>query len=100
MRVEIPEDVVWRDLDDEVVILDVVSNQYFGLTGAGSAMWRLLAEHGSVDEAVAHLQKEFDAGAERLRADLEVLIKDLAGKGLLRISAEAPTAPRKRASPR
>jgi hypothetical protein len=97
MRVEIPEDVVWRDLDDEVVILDVVSNQYFGLSGAGSAMWRLLAEHGSVDEAVAHLKDEFDADPEQLRADLEELIKDLEGKGLLKIAAAAPSAPKKRA---
>ena len=100
MRIEIPEGVVWRDLDDEVVILDVVSNQYFGLSGAGSAMWRQLAEHGSVDKTVASLQQEFDAGAEQLRADLEALIKDLEGKGLLKISDGAPPPPKKRAARR
>ncbi len=100
MRVEIPEDVVWRELDDEVVILDVVSNQYFGLSGAGSAMWRLLAEHGSVDETVTRLQEDFDAGVEQLRNDLEALIKDLEGRGLVKISTEAPAAPRKRAARR
>jgi hypothetical protein len=100
MRVEIPEDVVWRDLDDEVVILDVVSNQYFGLSGAGSTMWRLLAEHRSVDEAVAQLQAEYDADAAKIRADLETLINDLEGRGLLKISPEAPPAPKKRAARR
>lgn len=100
MRVEISEDVVWRDLDDEVVILNVLSNQYFGLSGAGSAMWRLLAESGSVEEIVAHLEEEFDAGAEQLRDDLEALIKDLEGKGLLKITAEAPPASKKRTARR
>jgi Coenzyme PQQ synthesis protein D (PqqD) len=100
MRVEISEDVVWRDLDDEVVILDIVSNQYFGLNGAGGAMWRLLAGHGSVDEIVARLAEQFDAGAEQLRTDLEALIKDLEGKGLLKITAEASSTTKKRTARR
>jgi hypothetical protein len=100
MRVEIPEDVVWRDLEDQVVILDVVSNQYFGLSGAGSAIWRSIAEHRSIDETVAQLQQEFDADPAQIRADLEALIKDLEGRGLLKISAKAPAAPKKRAARR
>jgi hypothetical protein len=100
MRVEISEDVVWRDLDDEVVILDVVSNQYFGLSGAGSMMWRLLTENRTLDQIVVLVQEEFDADAKQLRTDLEALVKDLEGRGLLKISAAAPAIPKKRAARR
>jgi hypothetical protein len=49
---------------------------------------------------VALLQEEFDADAAQIRADLEALINDLEGRGLLKISAKAPTAPKKRAARR
>jgi hypothetical protein len=96
MKVRLSDDVVWRELDDKIVIIDSATNQYFGLSGAGGVMWRLLAEHGSTEAALAGLQDEFDADAEQLRADLDALVKDLAEKGLLVAIADAPNAARKR----
>lgn len=96
MKVRLSDDVVWRELDDKIVIIDSATNQYFGLSGAGGVMWRLLAEHGSTEATLARLQDEFDADADQLRADLEALVKDLAKKGLLETIADNHAASRKR----
>ncbi len=37
-------DVVFRDLDGEAVILDLVSGTYFGLNEVGTRVWRLVDE--------------------------------------------------------
>jgi hypothetical protein len=88
MRVQPAEDIIWRDLGDEVVILNVVSNNYFGLSGAGGQMWRHLADHGSIDRTIEALTGEFDADADTLRADLDALIRELEQRSLIEIAAE------------
>ena len=46
----IPDTVVFRDLDGEVVILDLESSTYFGLDPVGARMWTLVSEHGSLSK--------------------------------------------------
>src|SRR5438045_2839748 len=42
-KFEIHPDVVWREIDGEVVLLNVVTGLYYGLDEVGSSVWRLLA---------------------------------------------------------
>ncbi|MGH7935040.1 MAG: PqqD family protein [Candidatus Binataceae bacterium] len=85
MKIRIAEDVVWREVAGEVVILNIVTGIYFGLEGAGSEMWRKLAENGSVDKALEVLEREFDASPADLRRDLEALVQQLTDKNLLEL---------------
>jgi hypothetical protein len=88
VKVEIlDEDVVWRDLDGEIVILNLATGFYYGLEGAAGDMWRLLVEHGSTEKVVEMMAAEYDATADRLRVDLQALLEDLARKGIVRIPA-------------
>ncbi|MGD0291541.1 MAG: PqqD family protein [Candidatus Binataceae bacterium] len=88
MRVKISDAVIWRDLDSEVVILNVESGVYFGLDGSGGQLWRELVEHGSVEKAFASLKEQFDIGPDELRHDLDDLVDQLVGKGLVQVTAE------------
>ena len=86
LKVEIiEEDVVWRDLDGEVVILNLATGLYYGLEGAGSRMWQLLAEHRSTDAVADLLAEEYDVERPRLARDLETLVHRLADKSIVRI---------------
>jgi len=53
MKVTIPDDVVFRDLAGEAVILNLASGIYFGLNEVGTRMWNLLAEHGSTEQILS-----------------------------------------------
>jgi hypothetical protein len=85
--VEIGEAVIFQSLEDEVVILNMTSQQYYGLDDVGARMWHLLVEHHDVEVVVAKLKDIYDADESKLRGDLQSLIQKLIESDLLRKSS-------------
>jgi coenzyme PQQ synthesis protein D (PqqD) len=81
--VRIPEDVVFRELDGEAVILNLESGMYFGLDEVGTRIWQLLDTHHSMRRTLEALEAEFDAPTERLASDLTRFVEALRSRGLL-----------------
>ena len=79
------ESVVYAELEDEAVLLNVASGIYYGLDSTGAFIWQLLAEGCGKDELVARLGEEFDADVEQLRRDVDEFLRALESKGLLSI---------------
>ena len=88
MKVKVSEDVVFRILGDEAVILNLASGVYFGLDTVGTRMWQLMSEHGSTDKVIAAMLDEYDVEEGKLRGDLKKLIEQLNEKGLVKSDAE------------
>jgi hypothetical protein len=83
-RISIPQDTLFRDLDDgEAIVLSLETGKYYGLDEIGARMWALLAEHGQVARAYRALLDEYDVAAERLQQDLLNLVDKLVSEGLL-----------------
>jgi hypothetical protein len=72
-------------LGDEVVILGLDDEVYYGLDGAGARVWTLLETPRSLTEIVNVLLQEFDVTRERLTSDLRRLLETLNERGLLTI---------------
>lgn len=72
-----------RDLGAEAVVLHLESQAYFGLDEIAARMWVLLAGSPSIQAAYEALLTEFEVEPAVLRADLEALVTELVGKGLL-----------------
>jgi hypothetical protein len=83
MNIRISDDVVFRDLAGEAVILNLTSGVYFGLDEVGTRMWQLLSEHGDDTKALALLLDEYEVDAAQLRQDFDQLIGQLRAKGLI-----------------
>lgn len=83
MRVTIPDDVVFRDLAGEAVLLHLGTSTYFGLNAVGTRIWHLLEQYQSTDTIVPPLLKEFDIDEHQLRLDLDALVTQLLEKSLL-----------------
>jgi len=77
------EDVVFRELDGEAVILNLASGVYFGLDPVGTRVWQLIEQHGGLSEVLARLREEYDAAPDVLERDLVDLASQLAAKGLV-----------------
>jgi hypothetical protein len=92
MRISIPDDIVFRELSGEGVILNLSTGIYFGLDEVGTRMWQLIAEHGEKDRIVDVLLKEYAVERSQLAADLDQLLRTLADKGLVRTDAEKTPA--------
>lgn len=94
LRSHVPKHVLVCALDNELVLLNLEAECYFGLEEIGTRMWQALTTAHSIDDAHTMLSTEFDVDAERLRQDLSELIEKLTEKGLLRVrSGNVGSAP-------
>jgi hypothetical protein len=80
-------DVVWRDVDGEVVLLNVVTGQYFGLDAVGSQVWILLQSAGSrganLQALCGWVTEAFDVDSATAERDLTDLLGELLTQQLL-----------------
>jgi hypothetical protein len=79
----IPEDVVFRDLDGEGVVLNLATGTYFGLNPTGTRVWHLIQDGKATDDIVHAIVAEFDVSPETAATDVAALLVDLEAKGLV-----------------
>ncbi|MFP5373030.1 MAG: PqqD family protein [Actinomycetes bacterium] len=77
-----PDGVVSREVDGEMVLLNLRSEQYFSLDRVGADMVARLTRQ-PMDEAVDALGRDYEVEAGVLRDDLDQLVTDLQEAGLL-----------------
>ncbi|MGF1477877.1 MAG: PqqD family protein [Cyanophyceae cyanobacterium] len=88
MKVSVPQEVLIQDVGGESVLLNLASEQYFGLDDVGTRMWTTLVEKTEVEAAYKTLLAEYDVEPEQLRRDLQQLIQKLVDHGLLSVTEE------------
>ncbi|MDD3775742.1 MAG: PqqD family protein [Sulfurovaceae bacterium] len=71
-----------QEVDDEIIVLDTNTENYFGLNKIGSVIWQTIKEKQVLDEVYKTLLERYDADAEVLRADLENFVVKLLEGGL------------------
>ena len=81
--VRVAEGIVFRELQDETVILNLETGTYFGLDPIGTRIWQLCQEKGLLRSVWQTLQVEYEASAEELEADLLGFVDELSQKGLV-----------------
>ena len=82
--VVIGDAVLYQELEDEVVLLNMADQQYYGLNDVGAQMWKCLMEVGSLATAGDRLANDYEAEQTVVRADLESLVRNLLKAGLLK----------------
>ncbi len=87
----IPEHVLARKLDDEMVLLNLDSGEYFGLNDTGTRVWELLADGRSRQEVINCLTEEFEVAAEDALGHVATLCDELLEAGLLKRGGAAAT---------
>ena len=84
-RVAISDDVLVQEVGDEVVLLDLASERYFGLDEIGTRIWELLPERQDLADVHRSLCDEFEALPALIQHDLLALIRQLSEAGLVRV---------------
>jgi hypothetical protein len=88
MKVTIPETVLSTELQDEGVLLNLETGEYFGLDEVGLDMWKALGVTGTLEDARAALLAQYDVADEALGRDLEAFVTKLAERKLLVLADE------------
>ena len=84
----VPDPVLMRKVHDEVVLLDMASEQYFGLDAVGACVIDALQGGADVDGAIAAVFDAFDAPEDRIRSDVLALVDELVSSGLLVVTSQ------------
>ncbi len=88
LAVTIPQEVLFQDLGEETVLLNVATGKYHGLNGVGSRIWELIQDSNPMEMVLATLLDEFDVSAEHLESDLSQFLGVLQSKGLIDIQEQ------------
>jgi len=84
----VTQDTLINVIEGESVLLNLKSENYFGLDPVGTRMWTLLTTSDSIQSAYEALLDEYDVGADKLRLDMQDLIEKLIANGLMEVAAE------------
>ncbi len=77
-------DVLEQEVGGEAVLLDLASEQYFGLDPVGTRIWSLIDGQTSLARIHTTLCAEYDAEPARIGQDLLALTQSMADAGLVR----------------
>ncbi len=82
VRFTLRADLVVEEVDDEIVVLDLEGNQYFGLNEVGWMIWQAIEEEKSLGEIAEMVAGEFEVEEERAREDAAAFVGQLIEAGL------------------
>lgn len=85
-QVKVSDEVLFQEIEGESVLLNLATEQYFGLDEVGTRIWHLLSEDGKPANVLTKLQKVYDIDRETLQNDLAGLINELKMQGLIVVS--------------
>lgn len=85
----IAPDVMFRNLNDEAVLLDLKSGTYFGLNDVGARTWQLILQHGRLSQVLDALLMEYELDRHVGERDLLALATQLVTRQLAAVIPDA-----------
>jgi hypothetical protein len=83
MTFEVPEHVLARKTGEEMVLLNLDNEQYYGLDEVGTRFWELIEGGATFGSAVDTLLAEYEVDRQTLVDDLSSILGDLGRNGLV-----------------
>ncbi len=78
-------DVISQEVSGETVLLDLESENYFGLDEIGTRIWQLIKDTGDLQAIYDTLLAEYEVEEARLQTDLEALLSEISALGLVKL---------------
>lgn len=80
------ENVTWRDVDNEIVVLKLDNGEYFTFNALGHELWLDIAAGKSINEIIDKITQEFEVEKEQAEQDVKKFISGLLEKDLITIT--------------
>ena len=84
-KITFADTVFAQEVDGEMVLLDMNSENYFGLDEVGTAIWQVMQEEETLKDVFEVLLKQYDVESEVLEKDLLNFVEELAKSGLVEV---------------
>ena len=82
-NITLSPEVISQEVSGETVLLDLESENYFGLDEVGTRIWQLIKETNDLAAIYQTLLTEYDVSEERLQQDLDTLLGEISQLGLV-----------------
>jgi hypothetical protein len=89
-RLQLPKTVRIRKVHGEAMLLDLKSQECFGLDEIGVAIWEGIGLHGDIERVIESLLNEYEVDRAILEDDVRSLVSEMLGHGLLVNVVQAP----------
>jgi Coenzyme PQQ synthesis protein D (PqqD) len=80
---QVGSDILFRQVEDEAVLLHVPSGTYYGLSTTGMLLWEAIQNKQPLLSVVDQILAEYEADRSQVIDDLQVLLQNLLDNGLI-----------------
>ena len=84
-KITFADTVFAQEVDGEMVLLDMNSENYFGLDEVGTAIWQAMQEKKNLKEVFEVLLGQYEVEEDVLKKDLINFVEKLKESGLIKI---------------
>lgn len=81
-----PDNYSWRDVNNELVVLNLQSGEYFTFNEVGRTIWLLINDSKSVEEITRSVTEQYATSEEKAGSDVRSFISNMLREGLLILS--------------
>jgi hypothetical protein len=96
---QVAPQVVREVFDDEVIIINMESGNYFSLNTTGAYVWSLIEAGFSVDGIVGRVSRDFEGADAFAAPSVQALLDQMLGEGLIVTGAGPAPSPSSVANP-
>ena len=84
-KITIPSTIFAQVVDDEMILFDTQSENYFGLDVMGRVMWQELSRHHSLVALQRYMLKHYEVSEDVLKKDIDAFVHHLLKHKLIQI---------------
>ena len=84
-KITLSKNVFAQEIDEETIILDSETQEYFSINEIGKVIWSLIEEKKNLEEIKAEMLDMYEVPEEQIGKDLLNFIQALEQKGLIKI---------------
>ena len=84
-KVTFADTVFAQEVDGEMVLLDMNSENYFGLDEVGTSIWQAMQEKENLKEVFEVLLEQYEVEEDALKKDLVAFVEKLKESGLVKV---------------
>jgi hypothetical protein len=81
--IRLREEIAWREIDGEIVLLDLTGSAYYTVSRSGLVLWPAVVEGSTAAELTDRLAQSFSLDRETAARDVGEFLQALANEGLL-----------------
>lgn len=84
-KITLPSSVFIQEIDDEIIILDSLTKEYFAINEIGKVIWNLMSQSKKLEDIKTEMLELYEVEENQLENDILNFIKTLEEKGLIKI---------------